>query len=125
MQAAEEEEEEEEENARRLRFYVSPQKIISSGDKDQDEGLDFAEFSKYLKEHEKKLRLTFKSLDKNNDGEMSSTFLPVGQLKVIPNNWDFWGFLPSGRIDHMEIKQSLADLGLDITKEEAEKILQR
>lgn len=25
----------------------------------------------------------------------------------------------------MEIKQSLADLGLDITKEEAEKILQR
>lgn len=72
------------------------QKIISSGDKDQDEGLDFTEFSKYLKEHEKKLKLTFKSLDKNNDG----------------------------RIDHMEIRQSLADLGLDITKEEAEKILQ-
>lgn len=32
---------------------------------------------------------------------------------------------PSGRIDHMEIKQSLANLGLNITKEEAEKILQR
>uniref|UniRef100_A0A674NYJ7 Solute carrier family 25 member 24 n=1 Tax=Takifugu rubripes TaxID=31033 RepID=A0A674NYJ7_TAKRU len=72
------------------------QKIISSGDKDEDEGLDFSEFSKYLKEHEKKLKLTFKSLDKNNDG----------------------------RIDHTEIKQSLADLGLDISKEEAEKILQ-
>uniref|UniRef100_H3CCC9 Solute carrier family 25 member 24 n=1 Tax=Tetraodon nigroviridis TaxID=99883 RepID=H3CCC9_TETNG len=72
------------------------QKIISSGDKDQDEGLDFAEFSKYLKEHEKKLKLTFKSLDKNNDG----------------------------RIDHLQIRHSLADLGLDITQEEAEKILQ-
>uniref|UniRef100_A0A672JCB0 Calcium-binding mitochondrial carrier protein SCaMC-1-like n=1 Tax=Salarias fasciatus TaxID=181472 RepID=A0A672JCB0_SALFA len=71
-------------------------KIVSSGDQDKDDGLDFNEFSKYLKEHEKKLRLTFKSLDKNNDG----------------------------RIDFMEIKQSLADLGLDISKEEAEKILQ-
>ncbi|KAK9519635.1 hypothetical protein VZT92_022349 [Zoarces viviparus] len=73
----------------------SAQKIISSGDKDKDDGLDFNEFSKYLKEHEKKLRLTFKSLDKNNDG----------------------------RVDFMEIKQSLADLGMDISKEEAQKIL--
>uniref|UniRef100_A0A672JBS1 Calcium-binding mitochondrial carrier protein SCaMC-1-like n=1 Tax=Salarias fasciatus TaxID=181472 RepID=A0A672JBS1_SALFA len=72
------------------------EKGFSSGDQDKDDGLDFNEFSKYLKEHEKKLRLTFKSLDKNNDG----------------------------RIDFMEIKQSLADLGLDISKEEAEKILQ-
>lgn len=53
---------------------VSPQKIISSGDKDKDEGLDFSEFSKYLKEHEKKLKLTFKSLDKNNDGENDLLF---------------------------------------------------
>ncbi|CAL8396358.1 unnamed protein product [Boreogadus saida] len=72
------------------------QKIISSGDKDKDLGLDFEEFSKYLKDHEKKLRLTFKSLDKNNDG----------------------------RIDHMEVRQSLADLGMDINQEEAKKILQ-
>ncbi|XP_056271428.1 mitochondrial adenyl nucleotide antiporter SLC25A24 [Pseudoliparis swirei] len=72
------------------------QKIISSGDEDKDDGLDFNEFSKYLREHEKKLRLTFKSLDKNNDG----------------------------RVDFMEIKQSLAELGLDISKEEAQKILQ-
>ncbi|XP_040040840.2 mitochondrial adenyl nucleotide antiporter SLC25A24 [Gasterosteus aculeatus] len=71
------------------------QKIISSGDKDNNEELDFDEFSKYLKEHERKLRLTFKSLDKNNDG----------------------------CVDFLEIKQSLADLGLDISKEEAQKIL--
>ncbi|KAJ8384524.1 hypothetical protein AAFF_G00204390 [Aldrovandia affinis] len=71
------------------------QKIVSSGDSDKDEGLDFKEFSRYLKEHEKKLLLTFKSLDKNNDG----------------------------RIDSSEVRQSLADLGMDISKEEAEKIL--
>lgn len=46
------------------------QKIVASGDTDKDEGLDFEEFSKYLKEHEKKLRLTFKSLDKNEDGKI-------------------------------------------------------
>ncbi|KAK5869564.1 hypothetical protein PBY51_024270 [Eleginops maclovinus] len=73
----------------------SAQKIVSSGDQDKDDGLDLNEFSNYLKEHEKKLRLTFKSLDKNNDG----------------------------RIDFLEIKQSLADLGMDISKEEAQKIL--
>lgn len=33
-------------------------------------------------------------------------------------------FFPTGRIDYMEIKQSLAELGMDISKEEAEKILQ-
>lgn len=52
-----------------LMLCTSRQKIISSGDQDKNEGLDFNEFSKYLKEHEKKLKLTFKSLDKNNDGK--------------------------------------------------------
>uniref|UniRef100_A0A8C8FLM9 EF-hand domain-containing protein n=1 Tax=Oncorhynchus tshawytscha TaxID=74940 RepID=A0A8C8FLM9_ONCTS len=46
------------------------EKIVSSGDENKDGGLDFNEFNKYLKEHEKKLRLTFKSLDKNNDGRL-------------------------------------------------------
>lgn len=47
---------------------MSWQKIFSSGDKNRDGVLDFTEFASYLKEHEKKLWLTFKSLDKNNDG---------------------------------------------------------
>ncbi|XP_033961237.1 mitochondrial adenyl nucleotide antiporter SLC25A24-like [Pseudochaenichthys georgianus] len=72
------------------------QKIVSSGDQNNDGSLDLNEFSNYLKEHEKKLRLTFKSLDRNNDG----------------------------RIDASEIQQSLAELGLDISKENALKILQ-
>ncbi|TKS79941.1 Calcium-binding mitochondrial carrier protein SCaMC-1 [Collichthys lucidus] len=73
------------------------QKIVSSGDQNKDGSLDFNEFSKYLKDHEKKLRLTFKSLDRNNDG----------------------------RIDASEIQQSLAELGMDVNREDALKILQR
>ncbi|XP_068599151.1 mitochondrial adenyl nucleotide antiporter SLC25A24-like [Brachionichthys hirsutus] len=75
---------------------AAAQKIISSGDQDSDNGLDFNEFSQYLKEHEKKLQLTFKSLDKNKDG----------------------------KIDFTEIKHSLEELGIGISKAEAEKILQ-
>uniref|UniRef100_H2TUR1 Solute carrier family 25 member 24 n=1 Tax=Takifugu rubripes TaxID=31033 RepID=H2TUR1_TAKRU len=71
-------------------------KIVSSGDQNEDGCLDFNEFSKYLKDHEKKLRLTFKSLDRNNDGH----------------------------IDALEIQQSLAELGIDISQENAQKILQ-
>ncbi|KAI5619969.1 calcium-binding mitochondrial carrier protein SCaMC-1, partial [Silurus asotus] len=72
------------------------QKIVSSGDSDKDDQLDFLEFSKYLQEHEKKLNLTFKSLDKNKDG----------------------------RIDYTEIQQALKELGMNLSKENAEKILQ-
>ncbi|MBN3324465.1 SCMC1 protein, partial [Atractosteus spatula] len=72
------------------------QKIVSSGDRNKDGGLDLKEFSRYLVEHEKKLRLTFKSLDKNKDG----------------------------CIDASEIKQALEDLGMDISAEEAKRILQ-
>ncbi|KAF4076564.1 hypothetical protein AMELA_G00216420 [Ameiurus melas] len=72
------------------------QKILATGDKNRDGVLDFKEFARYLKEHEKKLWLTFKSLDKNNDG----------------------------RLDACEIKQSLAELGMDISTEAALKILQ-
>uniref|UniRef100_A0A3B4C3G1 EF-hand domain-containing protein n=1 Tax=Pygocentrus nattereri TaxID=42514 RepID=A0A3B4C3G1_PYGNA len=71
-------------------------KIVTTGDKNKDGVLDFGEFARYLKEHEKKLWLTFKSLDKNDDG----------------------------RLDICEIKQSLAELGMDISPEAAQKILQ-
>ncbi|XP_061588119.1 mitochondrial adenyl nucleotide antiporter SLC25A24-like [Cololabis saira] len=75
--------------------HGAAQKIVSSGDQNKDGYLDFNEFTKYLKEHEKKLWLTFKSLDRNNDG----------------------------RIDATEIQQSLAELGMDVSKVDALKIL--
>ncbi|KAK5623997.1 hypothetical protein CRENBAI_021887 [Crenichthys baileyi] len=71
------------------------QKIVKAGDKDLDGQLDFKEFVHYLRDHEKKLRLVFKSLDKKNDG---------------------W-------IDSQEIMQSLRDLGINISEEQAEEIL--
>lgn len=121
---------------------MSLQKIISSGDQDKNEGLDFNEFSKYLKEHEKKLKLTFKNLDKNNDGKLplsGNFFLIFTHIYVLMclRYYDEWYYdedesqthlcyCPgTGKIDCMEIKQSLADLGLDITTEEANKILKR
>uniref|UniRef100_A0A8C6TK84 Solute carrier family 25 member 25 n=1 Tax=Neogobius melanostomus TaxID=47308 RepID=A0A8C6TK84_9GOBI len=70
-------------------------KIVKAGDKDLDGQLDFEEFVHYLRDHEKKLRLVFKSLDKKNDG----------------------------RIDSQEIMQSLCDLGIHISEEQADQIL--
>jgi solute carrier family 25 phosphate transporter 23/24/25/41 len=37
-------------------------------DSNADSGLDFEEFVQYLQDHEKKMKLAFKSLDKNDDG---------------------------------------------------------
>ncbi|XP_072918568.1 mitochondrial adenyl nucleotide antiporter SLC25A24-like [Hemitrygon akajei] len=71
------------------------QKILQSGDSDQDNVLDFREFTNYLHNHEKKLRLAFKSLDKNNDG----------------------------KIDAVEIVESLKSLGIQINLQNAQKIL--
>ncbi|XP_028917865.1 calcium-binding mitochondrial carrier protein SCaMC-1 [Ornithorhynchus anatinus] len=72
------------------------EKIFKAGDTNQDGQLDFEEFTKYLKDHEKKMKLAFKSLDKNNDG----------------------------KIDASEVVQSLKILGIDISEQQAEKILQ-
>ncbi|MBV96159.1 Calcium-binding mitochondrial carrier protein SCaMC-1, partial [Eschrichtius robustus] len=71
-------------------------KIFTTGDVNKDGKLDFEEFMKYLKDHEKQMKLAFKSLDKNNDG----------------------------RIEASEIVQSLQILGLTISKQQAELILQ-
>ncbi|XP_036199308.1 calcium-binding mitochondrial carrier protein SCaMC-1 [Myotis myotis] len=71
------------------------EKIFSTGDIDKDGKLDFEEFMKYLKDHEKKMKLAFKSLDRNNDG----------------------------KIEASEIVHSLQILGLTISEKQAELIL--
>lgn len=44
------------------------QQIVRAGDVDLDGQLDFEEFTEYLRSHEKRLKLMFRSLDRNNDG---------------------------------------------------------
>eukprot|EP00069_Balaena_mysticetus_P009922 bmy_06489T0 len=51
------------------------EKIFTTGDVNKDGKLDFEEFMKYLKDHEKQMKLAFKSLDKNNDA-VSVTHIP-------------------------------------------------
>lgn len=99
---------------------------MQAGDKDLDGQLDFEEFVHYLQDHEKKLRLVFKSLDKKNDGEhcLQSQRPPL----VSGLSWA-WppteAFVVAGRIDAQEIMQSLRDLGVKISEQQAEKILKR
>uniref|UniRef100_UPI00358FCBD8 calcium-binding mitochondrial carrier protein SCaMC-2-like n=1 Tax=Myxine glutinosa TaxID=7769 RepID=UPI00358FCBD8 len=69
--------------------------ILKAGDANKDGLLDFEEFVSYLKEHEKNLKLAFKSLDSKKDG----------------------------RIDAAELAESLMNLGVHITLQQAEKIL--
>ncbi|XP_074118948.1 mitochondrial adenyl nucleotide antiporter SLC25A24-like [Sminthopsis crassicaudata] len=70
--------------------------LLKAGDTNQDGQLDFEEFMQYLKDHEKKMKLAFKSLDRNEDGIIEAS----------------------------EIIQSLKILGVDITQQQAKKILQ-
>ncbi|ERE92598.1 calcium-binding carrier protein SCaMC-1-like protein [Cricetulus griseus] len=47
--------------------------VLHAADVNADAGLDFEEFMQYLQEHEKKMKLAFKSLDKNNDGVIDAS----------------------------------------------------
>uniref|UniRef100_A0A673HE05 Solute carrier family 25 member 23a n=1 Tax=Sinocyclocheilus rhinocerous TaxID=307959 RepID=A0A673HE05_9TELE len=82
--------------ARGLSWSSVEEQIVRAGDVNHDGQLDFEEFTEYLRSHEKRLKLMFRSLDRNNDGQ-----LDVG-----------------------EIQQSLHNLGVDVTLEQAAKILQ-
>uniref|UniRef100_A0A8C0KDF6 Calcium-binding mitochondrial carrier protein SCaMC-1-like n=1 Tax=Canis lupus dingo TaxID=286419 RepID=A0A8C0KDF6_CANLU len=70
--------------------------IFKAGNTNDDSGLDFGEFMQYLKDHEKKMRLAFNSLDKNNDGIIETS----------------------------EIIAALKSLGMHISEAQAKKILQ-
>ncbi|XP_044937923.1 calcium-binding mitochondrial carrier protein SCaMC-1-like [Mustela putorius furo] len=72
------------------------EKVIISGGVNKCYRLDFGEFLQYLKDHEKKMRLAFNSLDDNNDGIIETS----------------------------EIIAALKSLGVNISEAQAEKILQ-
>ncbi|XP_051994323.1 calcium-binding mitochondrial carrier protein SCaMC-3 isoform X2 [Xyrauchen texanus] len=82
--------------ARGMSWSSVEEQIVRAGDTNHDGQLDFEEFIEFLRSHEKRLRLMFRSLDRNNDGE----------------------------VDAGEIQQSLHNLGVDITVEQAAKILE-
>ncbi|KAM9770096.1 mitochondrial adenyl nucleotide antiporter SLC25A23 isoform 2-T2 [Menidia menidia] len=73
----------------------SLERMVKVGDTNQDGVLDFEEFIQYLSNHEKQLRLMFHRLDRNNDGQ----------------------------IDAAEIRDCLRSIGVNISKEDATRIL--
>lgn len=50
-------------------WILAVQRLLGRVDADGNQEVDIREFLNYISEHEKKLWLTFKDLDKNNDGE--------------------------------------------------------
>ncbi|XP_022063798.2 calcium-binding mitochondrial carrier protein SCaMC-1 isoform X1 [Acanthochromis polyacanthus] len=73
----------------------SLERIVEAGDTNQDGVLDFDEFTQYLRAHEKQLKLMFHSLDRNNDG----------------------------KIDVAEIQHCLRSIGVNVSLEDATRIL--
>ncbi|KAG9269968.1 calcium-binding mitochondrial carrier protein SCaMC-2-A [Astyanax mexicanus] len=70
-------------------------KILKTEEQDKNGQLDFEEFVHYLQDHEKDLKLVFKSLDKKNAGKASAS----------------------------EIVESLRELGVHISLQQAESVL--
>ncbi|XP_033733359.1 calcium-binding mitochondrial carrier protein SCaMC-2-like [Pecten maximus] len=73
------------------------QEFLKKHDSNKDGQIDFAEFLKYVTVHDQQLRLYFKKIDTNQDGT----------------------------IDASEIQESFRKLGLNIDRNEAQKLLQR
>ncbi|XP_025162837.1 calcium-binding mitochondrial carrier protein SCaMC-2 isoform X2 [Harpegnathos saltator] len=72
-------------------------KFLARSDRTKSGDISLAEFIHYVREHEKNLRLQFSHLDKNRDG----------------------------KIDLEELINSFKELGIEISREEATKLLQR
>lgn len=77
------------------KYYA--EKFLARSDKTKRGDITLAEFIHYVREHEKNLKLQFSHLDKNKDG----------------------------KIDLDELTKAFKDLGLDISYDEAMKLLRR
>lgn len=68
----------------------------------------------------------FKSLDKKNDGERGLQSQRRAHARVLRGPGSgLTASVVTGRIDAQEIMQSLRDLGVKISEQQAEKILKR
>ncbi|XP_074046173.1 mitochondrial adenyl nucleotide antiporter SLC25A24-like [Macrotis lagotis] len=59
------------------------QEILKISDSNKNGHLNFEEFLQYLKDHEKKMKLAFKSLDRNQDGEFQFSHLVKLQFDQV------------------------------------------
>ncbi|XP_015251836.1 PREDICTED: calcium-binding mitochondrial carrier protein SCaMC-1-like [Cyprinodon variegatus] len=73
----------------------SLERLVEAGDTNRDGVLDFEEFIQYLRNHEKQLKIMFRNLDRNNDGQ----------------------------IDAAEIRDFLHSIGVNISLKDANRIL--
>lgn len=64
-------------------LYHLFQRFFDKHDKDKDGLIDFGEFVKYVRDHESKLRLYFKNIDINDDGE---SFVEYRSVDIM-NKW--------------------------------------
>ncbi|XP_055440884.1 calcium-binding mitochondrial carrier protein SCaMC-1-like [Bubalus kerabau] len=76
--------------------FAREKDIYKTVDTNADSGLNFEDFMRYLKDHERKMTLAFNSLDKNNDGIIETS----------------------------EIIAVLKSLGINISETQAKKIIQ-
>jgi len=112
--------------------------MVKAGDTNQDGVLDFEEFIQYLRDHEKQLRLMFRRLDRNNDGlwqltgdSWKNNYWHCCFKAFVSSNtyflccWlsDLWVF--TGQIDAAEIRDCLRSIGVNISKDDATRILLR
>ncbi|XP_041959455.1 calcium-binding mitochondrial carrier protein SCaMC-1-like [Alosa sapidissima] len=66
------------------------EKIVRAGDRNADGQLDFEEFCQYLHSHERRLRLMFRSLDRNNDASMKGRSAAL-HVRPVPHHRDGGG----------------------------------
>ncbi|XP_039110901.1 calcium-binding mitochondrial carrier protein SCaMC-1-like isoform X1 [Hyaena hyaena] len=121
----------------------SERNVFQAGNSNADSGLDFEEFMQYLKDHKKKMRLAFNSLDTNNDGIIETSeiitalkSLGINISEAQANNilqsidsdgtmtvdWDEWKyyflFNPATNIDeivHFWKRSTIVDIGESIS----------
>lgn len=107
---------------------------MRDGDTNHDGALDFEEFSRYLQAHEKELKIMFSSLDRNKDGQLTLHITDAGAAEngflgrvflLLGFTFCFCSLFQSGKIDAAEIQHSLHTIGVNISLEEATRILQR